>query len=371
MKYTIYLTRRCNLACDYCYVSKDGSALSIETAQRIIDFIFSNTPANEMMGIIFFGGEPFLEFKLMKQITEMIESHREFDHRVRFFVGSNGTIFNDRIAEFLVEHGFNFLISCDGPPESQDQFRRYKDGRSSASKVERSIKKALTVFPDLTVCSVYHPRTFHRLPVVFDYLTDLGVQTMSFSPDMSAPWTTEEASMLPDLFREIGRKHISLWRKHEPRRINIIDEKIKVLLRGNYSSGQRKRCNAGQADFAFAPSGNVFPCECLVGDDDRSSPHFLGNINAGPISKLSCTTNLTKRDPVPCDECDYKHLCMNWCTCRNYKATGFYNSVGPFTCAVQKSSIMAASEVLMTLHEEGYVEQAPDLGHLNKILNPV
>ena len=176
--------------------------------------------------------------------------------------------------------------------------------------------------------------------------------------------------MLPDLFKEIGQKHISLWRKHEPRRINIIDEKIQTILKGRYSHGHRKRCRAGTADFAFAPSGNVFPCECLVGDDDISSPHFLGNINEGPISKMSCTKNVTKRDPGPCDGCEIQHLCMNWCSCKNYMATGFYNSVGPFTCAVQKSSIMAASEVLMTLHEEGYLEREPDLSHMNKMLDP-
>ncbi|MCK4268538.1 MAG: radical SAM protein, partial [Actinomycetia bacterium] len=312
MKYTIYLTRKCNLMCDYCYVGKDESTLSVETARRIVDFIFSNTPPDEMIGIIFFGGEPFLKFELMKQITEMIEDHPQFDHRVRFIVGSNGTIFNDRIAEFLLEHGFNFLISCDGPPEFQDQFRRYRGGRSSASKVENTIKKALTVFPDLQVCSVYHPRTFRRLPVVFDYLTDLGVQTMSFSADMSASWTMDEASILPDIFKEIGRKHVNLWRKHEPRRINIIDEKIRVILKGKYSPGNRKRCRAGEADFAFAPSGNTFPCECLVGDDDLSSPHFLGNINDGPIAKMSCPATLAKHEPGPCDKCDYKHLCMNW-----------------------------------------------------------
>ncbi|MCK4268545.1 MAG: hypothetical protein KAX16_06905, partial [Actinomycetia bacterium] len=107
----------------------------------------------------------------------------------------------------------------------------------------------------------------------------------------------------------------------------------------------------------------------LVGDDDLSSPHFLGNINDGPIAKMSCPATLAKHEPGPCDKCDYKHLCMNWCSCKNFMATGFYNSVGPFACAVQKSSIMAASEVLMTLHDEGFVERTPDLPHMDKIFD--
>jgi uncharacterized protein len=62
MKYTLFLTHRCNLACEYCYVSKNSDRMSLETAAKIIDFAFRNTPAAEEIELGFFGGEPLLEF---------------------------------------------------------------------------------------------------------------------------------------------------------------------------------------------------------------------------------------------------------------------------------------------------------------------
>ena len=70
MKYTLAVTQRCNLACDYCYIHEKNSVMPLAVAEKILNFIFENTPKSEKIDIGFFGGEPLLEFNLIKKITK-------------------------------------------------------------------------------------------------------------------------------------------------------------------------------------------------------------------------------------------------------------------------------------------------------------
>jgi uncharacterized protein len=134
MKYTLCLTRQCNLDCTYCYIGKQQTWMSPVVARKIVDFIFALTPAREKMDIGFFGGEPLLEFELIRTITEMIESHPDFGaHPVDLAIVTNGTIFSEAIAAFVKAHDVGFTISCDGPPSVQDRFRRFRNGSGGCS----------------------------------------------------------------------------------------------------------------------------------------------------------------------------------------------------------------------------------------------
>jgi len=99
MKYTLCITQQCNLNCGYCYIEKKNATMSLSTAARIIDFIFSNTPPEEVIDIGFFGGEPLLHFDLIRDITETVKRNPRFDeYRVVYAMVTNGTIFRDEIA---------------------------------------------------------------------------------------------------------------------------------------------------------------------------------------------------------------------------------------------------------------------------------
>jgi uncharacterized protein len=75
MKYTLLVTERCNLACGYCYINKKQAVMPHSVAKKVIDFIYKFTPSHEKIDIGFFGGEPLLEFALVKKITSFIEDH--------------------------------------------------------------------------------------------------------------------------------------------------------------------------------------------------------------------------------------------------------------------------------------------------------
>jgi len=177
MKCTLIITQQCNLRCKYCYVGKEASSMPLEQAQRSIDLTFQRAPKGENIDFAFFGGEPLIEFPKIRMITEYIENHPDYDQKhVQLTIVTNGTIFNDEIAEFVREHQIAFGISCDGSPEVHDRFRIYPGGKDSSQRVAQTIRKAVREFSRVMVNAVYRPETVEALPETVDYFSKLGVR---------------------------------------------------------------------------------------------------------------------------------------------------------------------------------------------------
>jgi uncharacterized protein len=354
MKCTLAITQRCNLACDYCYVDKKDSIVQFSTVRKIIDFIFENAQKDEKIDIGFFGGEPFLEYDLIKKITALIQTHKSFDqNQVNISVTTNGTIFSEEIANFLAEKKIVLCISCDGPSIVHDTIRHFPDGSGSLIIVEENIKRALKIFPFTPVNAVYSPETLQYLPEVVDYLLALGVRNIYLNPNISARWTKKEADMFPTIYSSIGKRYIDFYCKRKPVYISLIDSKISVILRGGYKS--LEKCKMGNKEFAFAPSGNIYPCERLIGSDDGNI-HCLGNINEGFIPKEKYKTTLSVSNVAvnnECQICGLEDYCMNWCSCTNYFSSGSYSVVAPYICASERASIGVAFQIIQDLEAKG------------------
>ena len=345
-KCTLLITQNCNLACDYCYIEKQKSVMSTSTAEKIIDFVFANADKDEKIEIGFFGGEPLLEFNLIKEITDMIQDHKAFDpNRVNISVVTNGTIFSDKISTFLEKKNIILCISCDGPAKVQDINRHFPNGSGSSKIVEQNLRKALKLFPLIPINAVYSPKTLQFLPEVVDYLVSLGAVNIYLNPDISAEWTEKEAEQLPKIYGTIGQKYMDFYLQGKPKYISLIDGKITVILREGYKPTER--CRMGQGEYAFAPSGNIYPCERLVGADDGKT-HCIGNINHEfePTKTCNPNSNSCTANNIECKECELKEYCMNWCGCTNFYSTGSYGTVGPFVCASEKAAINVALQVL-------------------------
>ncbi|MFH2054567.1 MAG: SPASM domain-containing protein, partial [bacterium] len=321
------------------------------TARQAIDFALTHTPPDEKIDIGFFGGEPLLEFGLLQQFTDEIERHPAYDpKRVVLSLVSNGTIFSDEIAEYLKSRQINLGISCDGPPEVQDRYRVFADGRPSGALVERNIRRALAALPRVMVNAVYRPDTFLTLPETVEYFFDLGVRQLSLNPDFTAGWSNADLLVLPDIIERVGRIYLNRHLNDQPCFLNLIDFKVAVILRGGYHA--KERCRMGKGEFAFSPEGNIFPCERLIGDGSDNE-HCIGNIHTGfRFEKLGCHQAPGEDVNQECQECGIKDYCMNWCGCSNMMSTGYYNRVSPFLCASEKATISTAFQVFQQLEEK-------------------
>jgi uncharacterized protein len=325
--------------------------MGLVQAREIVDLTYGFASKDEPISFAFFGGEPLLEFAKIQAITIIIKKHQDYDAgRVSLTVITNGTIFNNNIARFISENEIAFGISCDGAPAVHDRFRRYRNGKGSSARVERTICDALDSFSKVMVNAVYGPETIAELPETVHYFSQLGVRQIYLSPDYSAPWTAREADQLDRIYGEVGERFMSYYRQGDPHFVSLVDSKIAVILRGGYQP--EERCRMGTGELAFTPDGKIYPCERLVGNSESDTAHCLGSVDQGIDIKMMDNHRTAENTEHFCSNCSLKDYCMNWCGCSNYFGSGHYNRVSPFLCASEQAAIRMATHVYSTLERD-------------------
>ena len=350
MKITLSLTHRCNLSCRYCYsgraVKKD---MLFTTAKRIVDFAMNITPPRQRIEVCFFGGEPLLRFDLIKQITTYIREQEKETSPVYLSITTNGTLLTQSILDFFRKEHIDLCISIDGPKHVHDLNRCHKNGRGSFSKVVKNLSKAAEQISSVQVNAVYGPETVNFLPETVSFFTQLGISAIHLNPNICALWTESTYSNLQKIYMQIANHYIQSYRDAKGIAINLIDSKVILFLKGGYKT--EDLCGMGETEWGFAPSGNIYPCERFIGEDDDYSL-CLGNIDTGlDIARRCSLLKQRGNHNEECKTCDFKKYCMNWCGCTNYHMTGHTDQVGPMLCASEKAALQAAEHVFVTLSQ--------------------
>lgn len=352
MRVALSLTHDCNLSCKYCYAGKKKKRnVSLATAKEAVDFALKVAPPKRGIKFSFFGGEPLLRFDLIKKITKYIrEKEKENKVTISLSVTSNGTLLTDSIFDFFKKENIELCISIDGPAHIHNLNRVYMDGRGSFEDVAEKLRRAVRELGNIQVNAVYGPMTLEFLPETVAFFTQLGVSVIHLNPNIRASWPDEKTSELGETYLKIADQYIENYRNGREIAINLIDSKIIVFLKGGYDASDR--CGMAETEWGFAPSGNIYPCERFIGEDDNSAFCF-GNVHNGIDVERRCHL-LEKRGNhnEECVNCALQKYCMNWCGCTNYFMTGQTDISGPFMCASEKAAIQAAQKVLVTLKDD-------------------
>lgn len=185
---TLQLTQGCNFRCAYCVYSESNNSkqrahstkrMSEETGRRSIDFIAEHSGDAKEVFIGFYGGEPLLEFKLIKKLIAYAEE--KFDGKeLNYNITTNGSLFTDEIVEYFIQKKVNTTISLDGPKEIHDMNRRFaKDGSGTFDTIYANLLNIQQKYPQflkqLSFNIVIDPENdFRYINSVFDQLMDLG-----------------------------------------------------------------------------------------------------------------------------------------------------------------------------------------------------
>jgi uncharacterized protein len=352
MKIILSLTHRCNLGCHYCYAGRsDRRTMSLATARKAIDFGFQRAGADERVEISFFGGEPLLCRELIRTIVAYIRTQQTiYPQPVRLSLTTNGTVFDDEIIDLLQREGIELCISLDGPPAIHDRHRIFRNGRGSFATVAATLQRALATLPAVQVNAVYGPDTLAALPESVAFLVGLGAPAIHINPNICAVWPPDVLEEIEPAFQRLADFYIDCYAHDREIALNAIDSKIIVFLKRGYSP--EDRCGMGRTQWAFAPSGNVYPCERFIGDD-RDFTFCLGNIHTGLSDKRCCLLlRQTGNRTQACLSCPLRNYCMNWCGCTNYYLAGQTDQAGAVLCALERATLHAAHRVLTTLYEQ-------------------
>ncbi len=314
----LQVTESCNLGCLYCYHSPGTSTakkrkMSMDVARRAIDFLLEHSGPNSEITVVFFGGEPFLNFDLISRTIEYTRNKTAGSGRVGFSLTTNGTLLSEKSLDFLYRNRVSITVSIDGEESVHDRFRPFPGGASSYRVIQLKLADLFRVYKDRPVAArVTVAHSSEHVPAALDHLLGLGFAEVGF-----APVTTQESHSrldgegmddLLDRFRHLSKRFVQQALQGEFLGFgNLVD------LLVNLHQGEVKDypCGAGLGLFSVDPSGELFLCQRLTGNE---SAH-MGNIFEGFCdSKVAGFRKLSKIDNKPgCEQCWAKMLCAGGC----------------------------------------------------------
>jgi uncharacterized protein len=342
----LMITHACNLRCSYCYVGRKRHASMRQDIARVaIDRAVRSTEPGGAFELGFFGGEPLLEAAMILDAIDYAQRRAaESSLRLRVTLTTNGTVTTNDAWAVMMRPEIELSISHDGLPEVHDRYRRDVNGHGTSSCVLSTIQRLMETGRDPNIVMVVRPDTAIHLPAGIEFFHDRGLRRVEPSLDLWATWQREDAAVL---CRAIGHA-ADVWAAHLPGfEVGWFVEKA-VHLAG-LPMPVTARCGFGENEVAVAPSGNLYPCERLIGEDDANHPMRLpGHALDGTNFSFPPPPSRSSRD---CDGCAIKTDCKTDCRCGNYVRTGDVNRPDGLLCLLDQTCYRETARVLGQLHE--------------------
>lgn len=339
----------CNLRCKYCFAStgdfgKGRKLMTFETGKKAIDFLLEKSLDRKNLELDFFGGEPLMNFDVVKQIVEYARSREaEYGKKFRFTITTNGVLLDDDKIDFINREMSNVVLSIDGRKEVNDYMRKRVDGSGCYDKIMPAFKKLVEKRGD----KEYYVRgTFTKNNLdfsndVFD-LYNNGFDQISVEPvvcEASADYAITEKE-LPAIFNEYERlAERILENEKKGKKFNFFHFMLD-LDQGPCAIKRLRGCGCGNDYVAITPDGDIYPCHQFVGIEEFK----MGNIDEGTFdtkmkSYFSKTHVYTKPE---CKKCWAKFYCSGGCNANNYQYAGDVHNAHKLSCQLQKKRLECA-----------------------------
>lgn len=342
----LHIAHACNMACRYCFADEgeykgEKALMSFEVGRHALDFLVENSGSRIQLEVDFFGGEPLLNFTVVRQIVAYGRSLEEKYHKkFRFTMTTNGLLLDDEIIAFANKEFDNIVLSIDGRKEVHDHMRPQKDGNGTYEQIlPQFIKVAESRHQEKYF--VRGTFTHYNLDFAKDvlHLADLGFKEISVEPvvaDPKEPYAIKEED-LPVIFEQydILAKEM-IRRKQEGREFHFFH--YKVDLKGGPCLIRRiSGCGAGKEYLAITPWGDIYPCHQFVEHKEfLMGTVFTGISNRDVRKKFERVNVFTKES---CRDCFARYYCSGGCCANAYNASGKIDGPYEIGCQLQRKRI--------------------------------
>lgn len=360
----LHIAHDCNLACKYCFAEEGEyhgrrALMSFEVGKAALDFLIANSGERRNLEVDFFGGEPLLNFDVVKQLVAYgREQEKIHNKNFRFTLTTNGVLLDDDVMEFANKEMANVVLSIDGRKEIHDLMRPFRKGAGSYDLIVPKFKK----LADSRNQERYYVRgTFTRNNLDFaedvKHLADLGFKQISVEPVVAKD--TDDYALreedLPGLFEQYDKLAADMVRRAgTDEDFNFFH--FMIDLEGGPCVAKRlSGCGSGTEYLAVTPWGDFYPCHQFVGNED----FLLGNVFEG--IKRTDIVNEFKACNVyakpTCKECFARFYCSGGCAANAYNFTGDIHGAYSVGCELQKKRIECAIMIKAALAEKEAKEQ--------------
>lgn len=344
MNLVLHLTDSCNLDCSYCYYknNRQESNMTFDTARKAVDFLIdiARKYGDTFLNITYFGGEPLLQYELIRRTVEYCEFIENFEFR--HGINTNGTLLTDEILDYLEEKHFTTYISIDGTETVHDRNRPTKRGEGSFASIRPHLDRlarmgahAEKVIAVNTIDNTYDS-------VVF--LQNLGFHHTIVAPDFNDPqWNRAHFERLEKQYLRLSELFYKAQKRNKNFSINLFSDKIQ----GHLAKVSLKKtiCNIGERIYAVDARENIFPCTRFISNTDDQ--YVMGTLDGGfDPKRVLKIRNYHLDDKAQCRECTIKDRCFgNGCGCTSYYTTGSIEGISPLVCEHERMITRIADDI--------------------------
>lgn len=340
----------CNLKCKYCFASEGEYSgtrklMSLEVGKKAIDFVINNSGNRHNIEVDLFGGEPLMNFKMVKELVEYAkEAQKPKNKNIRFAITTNATLLNDENMDFINQNMGNVVLSIDGRQQINDSIRTRYDGSGTYADIVPKIKKLVELRQNGKQYYVRGTFTSQNTDFYNDViaLAEEGFKEISIEP-VVLPDGHElalKSEDLPIIFEQYDKLTDELiLRQGTDNAFKFYHFAIDV----NGGPCIYKRisgCGAGHEYIAVTPEGDIYPCHQFVGNDNFK----MGNVFEGIIdSKIANTfKNAHIYNKPLCMECWARFYCSGGCQANNHSFNNDIHAPYELGCEMMKKRIECA-----------------------------
>ncbi len=345
----LHVAHICNLNCSYCFASQgkyhgDRAVMSFEVGKRALDFLIENSTGRRNLEVDFFGGEPLMNFDVVKKLVEYARSiEKEHGKNFRFTLTTNGILIDDDVIEFANKEMSNVVLSLDGRKEVHDRYRVDYAGNGSWEKIVPKFQKLVNARGGK---NYYMRGTFtHANPDFLNdikQMLDLGFKELSMEPVVCAPddpsaLTDEDLPIVLEQYEKLAELMLQKHREGDP----FTFYHYMIDLKGGPCIYKRiSGCGSGTEYMAVTPWGDLYPCHQFVGEEKFK----LGNIWDGVTNKETqedfASCNVYSRPE--CRDCWARLYCSGGCAANAYHSTGSVKGVYKYGCELFRKRMECA-----------------------------
>ncbi|MBQ7230755.1 MAG: thioether cross-link-forming SCIFF peptide maturase [Oscillospiraceae bacterium] len=345
----LHVAHTCNLNCSYCFASQgkyhgDRAVMSYEVGKQALDFLIANSGTRRNLEVDFFGGEPLMNFQVVKDLVAYARSiEKEKGKNFRFTLTTNGVLVDDDVIEWANRECSNVVLSLDGRKEIHDRFRVDYAGHGSWEKIVPKFQK----FVEARQGKNYYMRgTFtHANP---DFLTDirtmldLGFNELSMEPvvcaaDDPSALTEADLAVVMDQYEKLAQ--LMLERDREGRPFTFYHYMID-LTGGPCIYKRISGCGSGTEYMAVTPWGDLYPCHQFVGEERFRLGDIWQGVTNTEIQSEFAACNVYAHPE--CRDCWARLYCSGGCAANAYHATGSVTGVYEDGCKLFRKRMECA-----------------------------